>query len=257
MKNKDKLLKEINQFLMQHFKGSRYFSLVYGSHASGTHSLESDIDLFVVAESSTLFDLNKIKKFVIDLHKINKIKIDNEVPFENKLLINYPEAEEAARLKGFIIRSGKVIIPPVVKTKKFLGSKEIRSRLLINALTTPHIYLGRDYRSYKNTKDIAERGITLLAMSNLNQKRFKVAEVIKFLLMGKHGEEEEMYLGYKRHRSVVKYLHNLVAKNLKNLEREGSMRLEATDEYSCVGISNLLNAFSSAKIMSQKSKMME
>lgn len=218
MQNEQELLTRIDRFLTEYFVNRKYFGLIYGSFANGTRSSESDIDLFIALESFTHNDLIQIKKFIINFHEKNNLKIDNEVPFENKLMVSYNDVGEATKLKGFVFQENKIVIPPVIKSRKFLDSKEVRLRLILNALTTPHIFLGNDYTQYMSYKNLAEESIFSLSTSSLHQSLFNVENIVEALLRSENGEEGEMFLGYKRHPFVIKYLNDIISRNLAKFE---------------------------------------
>lgn len=208
-----KLLFEIEKFLSEYFKGRKYFACIYGSYANGKRNRNSDIDLLVATKKYTKKDLLDIKEFIINLHRRNKLKIDNEVPFENKLMINYQDFNDAVNLKAFNFKNGVFIIPKVIKSKKFLESRQIKLRLSLNAITSPHFFFGNDKSKYLKFKNLGENNVFNLSNKLSKSNKPNKNDLIKILL-NRDGRSGEMYLGYKDYPLVRKYLGSFISKYL-------------------------------------------
>lgn len=206
-----KLSKEISSY----FGNRSFFACIYGSYASGESSEHSDIDVLIATEAYSQEDLTVVKEIVLGFHITHKLYIDNEVSYDNKLLISYKDLNDAANLKGFIKKGNTITIPQVVKEKKFLESKKIKLRLALNALTSPHIMFGNDERMYAKLKEKAEKNITWLSISKQKSDTYEVDELVNALLTGDSGEEGELYLGYKNYPSVVQHLTQFLSKQTK------------------------------------------
>lgn len=211
--NSKKLLSEIENFLSDYFKERKYFACVYGSYANGKRNKDSDIDLLIATEKYTGKDFISIKKFIVDLHKKNKLKIDNEVPFENKLIINYKDFNDAVNLKAFYLKNGIFIIPKVIKNKIFLESRNIKLRLALNSITSPHLFFGNDRIKYLELRNIGEKNIFKLASNLSKTDNLSKSDLVKILL-NRDGKSGEMYLGYKDYPLVIKHLESFVSKYL-------------------------------------------
>jgi predicted nucleotidyltransferase len=211
---KQKLFQELILFAKKYLSHLDHFMYVYGSYGSEGYNNKSDIDLFVVAKEFNKKDFEKICDFVINLHICNNLVLDNEVPYENKLVVSYKDMESAIALKSFIKEENNYFIPTVKKNKTFLSSKEIRWRLLLNALTSPHVYLCGNKQKYFKFKDKAEKAIIILADGLTQEDNSTIDDKINVLFSGVNNEEGEMYLGYKKEREeVVKYLRELIIRN--------------------------------------------
>lgn len=209
-----KILKELVFFSKKHFNKRNYFICVYGSFISTYYSKTSDIDMFIATDNYSDKDFKVIKKFLVDLHVHNNLKLDDEVPYENKLIVLYDDICNAILLKQFIKNNRKYYVPSIEKKEGFLSSKEVRWRLLFNALTSPHKYLCGNKNKYIIFKENAEKSIVRLAHGLTKIHKPTHDELIKNLLIGPSGEDGEMYLGYKKERKdVVKYLKKILQKN--------------------------------------------
>jgi len=188
-----------------------YFGCIYGSYAIGTNSQKSDVDLFISSPNVDQSKFKLIKKFIIDYHLKNKLLLDDEVPYENKLFVDYKDVTDAVELKGFVIKNSLISVPEVQKNKEFLSSRPIRLRLIFNALTTPHIFFGKDEKTYHKNRRRAE--INLRFLSTHLSTSPTTSDPINVLLDGQNGTEGEMFLGYKKYPKVLKHLSSILNKN--------------------------------------------
>ncbi|MFH1608912.1 MAG: nucleotidyltransferase domain-containing protein [Patescibacteria group bacterium] len=212
--NRKKILKELISFSKEHFGERDYFICIYGSFISTYYNKTSDIDMFIATNSYSDEDFKSIKKFLIDLHIRNNLKLDDEVPYKNKLIVLYDDIHNAILLKQFIRSGRKYYVPPIEKREKFLSSPEVRWRLLFNALTSPHKYLCGNKDKYLIFKKNAEKSIMKLAHGLVETKKLNHDELLKNLLVRSSGEEGGMYLGYKKERDdVIKYLKKIIKQN--------------------------------------------
>lgn len=222
MKVKRILFEELDYFFSNYFKNRKYFVCIYGSYANGHYNKDSDVDLFIASGNFSNLDLESIREFVTDFHKKHNLSLDNEVPYEVKLLIKYKELTDAVNLKGFkSCKNGTIIIPKVEKNKDFLESYEVKLRLALNALTSPHIMFGNDRKTYEQIKSKAENAICRLAI-NLAGGNTSITKsrLLSVLLGGQHNEEGELYLGYKNYNTVASYLSELLERNKKIYDKQ-------------------------------------
>lgn len=213
MISKEKLLQEVVDFSDMYLAGCDHFVCIYGSYASGNYTEVSDIDMFFAVNDDYIYDPEVFKKFVIDLHMRHDLKIDNEVPYENKLVVSYGDIERAIALQAFIKEGDRFRVPRVVKSKEFLSSSEIRWRLLLNALTTPHKFVHGNKERYENYREQAEQSLMILARGLSLSEGDSCENIFETLVTGDDGEEGEGYLGYKKDREdVMAYLHALIGR---------------------------------------------
>lgn len=214
MNIKSKLFRELELFFKKNFKSRDYFVCVYGSYASNDFTKNSDLDLFIATENHNTVDFDKVRDFVVDLHVRNNLKINEEVPYTNKLVMSYKDLVDAISLKAFIKNGSKYLIPPVTEDKKFLGSRAVRLRIILNALTSPHQYICGNKKKYTASKQKAETAIMLLACGLTKKNNLTQDKILEVLLRGAHGEEGGVYLGYRPKRvRVVRYLKELISRN--------------------------------------------
>ncbi len=219
-KSSQYLINQIKDYLSGYFGNRQYFACIYGSYVNGMKNKDSDIDVLVAIEKYTDDDLKRFKQLIIQLHKENGLKLDNEVPFENKLIIDYADFKKAVNLGAFPRVNDKFTIPKVVKTKKFLTSYQVKLRLAFNSITSPHIFFGNDVKMYGKLKTEAENNLVRLAIDRQSAPSQKKVDLLQVLLFGKNLESGEMYLGYKEYPKVTEHLNKVISRGLKNLGKK-------------------------------------
>lgn len=214
MNIKLKLFQELTLFSKKYIRFRDYFVCVYGSYASNTFSKTSDLDILIATEKFNIADFKKIRDFVVNLHIKNNLKIDEEVPYRNKLVVSYKDIRDAINLKPFIKKGSKYLIPPITEDKKFLASREVHLRIILNAFTSPNQYIYGNKTKYIIFKQKAEKAILRLARGLIKKNNPTSQEILNALLTGAHGEEGQAHLGYKKERKkVIKYLKELISRN--------------------------------------------
>lgn len=214
MSKKQKLFQELVDFSNKHLSRRDYFVCIYGSYASGNYTEASDLDMFVAIGNHRSEDFEKIRDFLIDLHVRYELRLDDEVPYENKLIISYEDIQDAIALKSFVKNGVRYHVPMVEKKKEFLSSPEIRWRLILNALTSPHECVCGNSDVYARFRIDAEKSLIRLARGLTATETPSIDEILEALTSGENKEEGEMYLGYKKEREdVIKYLKELIFRN--------------------------------------------
>lgn len=191
------MLTSVRAEMEKHFATRQYFACVYGSLAYGAEREDSDLDLFIATRTPTDSDRCSLAQMVIDLHQKHGLMLDIEVPYENKLVVSFEDLAHMMSLDAFPMHEGRRTVPRVERTEAFLGSHEVRWRLLLNALTTPNLFLCGDKALYDKYRLAAEASVRRLA------HELSPNNPLSGLLYGPAGEEGEEYLGYKRERAQV------------------------------------------------------
>jgi hypothetical protein len=105
-------------------------------------------------------------------------------------------------------------INPITYDKKFLASRELRLRIILNVLTTPNVYIYGDRVKYVNFTQEAEKAIIRLARGLTSEKNPNKEEILRVLLNGKNKEEGQAHLGYKKDKSkVIEHLKDIISRN--------------------------------------------
>lgn len=218
---------EISTYFESHLtRQPEDFICVYGSSLYKDANSRSDVDLFLVNQDDTPIKpaaLRSMANSIRNMHVRLGRKIDEEVPYENKLCYTPDEITGVLCFAGFVVNEASIMVPPVIKDADFLNSPEVKARLALNALTTPHVAIGKMLHKYHRTKELAENSATLLAASVVGNQEFDHQDLYDALAKGKNGEEGEMYLGYKTEFPAVEsHLHQVLGDGVDRLVREGT-----------------------------------
>jgi hypothetical protein len=197
---------------LRHELGAGY-ALAYGSHAQHTAGPDSDLDLvFIGDQPLPEAELHALITAVTALHHRHGLVLDEEVAFASKLRCTTAQVDQATALGGFAAAEPtQLTVTAVVAEPWWLNSPEFRLRLILNALTTPHVFLGGDLTAYRRHTQDAETGVALLALALLDQGRFRIADAVAVLLEGPEGARGQDWLGYQPGPHLLSLLHRGMA----------------------------------------------
>lgn len=150
------------------------YGLAYGSHAAGRSRHDSDLDLLLVSPRPvTAALMAHLTETVIELHRRHGLTQDIEVACEVKLAASHDDIRAAVYLRPFPYPPppGAPVVPSVPDEPSYLNSQAFRRRLILNALTGPHVFLGGDLVTYRRHARAAEAGLALLALRILVHAR--------------------------------------------------------------------------------------
>ncbi|WP_261555773.1 hypothetical protein [Frankia tisae] len=200
--------------LRAEFLGPRGYAIAYGSHAAGTATHDADLDLLFVGPPLADSARARLADAVIALHTTHRLRLDTEVAYEVKLHATVTEVNAAVTLGGFILdAAGRLNIAPVVVEPWFLNSPAFKLRLILNAMTTQHIFLGGRIGLYQRHCAQAERAITLVALCLLDSPApFTIADLIDALLASSHGATGKDFLGYVHSPALHSTVHRGLAR---------------------------------------------
>jgi threonine-phosphate decarboxylase len=221
---------ELKRFHDREFAGTDHFTVVYGSYAFGTNNRSSDVDMVTVCREIDPARLRKTIDFVFDFHKEHGLEIDNEVPYENKLLATFAQAEDALAGRGFDLLDYRVVVPPVVKTKGFLESEEVALRLLLNALTGGSVLISGDAKKHETLVLRARENLVALMFSIENRGFFSVGSFVQSLI-GNDKKNGESYLGYKDNPVIRGYLTRVFGATFERLVKTGRLERIGGSQY--------------------------
>ncbi|MGW2207447.1 hypothetical protein [Streptomyces sp. NPDC001774] len=195
------------------------YALAYGSHATRPRPA-SDLDLLYTGSTPLPPDqLARLIDGVKRLHTDHGLTIDEEVTFASKLYATTREIDHATRLGGF---DGTTDYATPVGDPEALNGARFKLRLVLNALTTPHVFLTGDVHAYRRHVSDAERGAALLALRITGAGKITLATAEGALLSSVNGLTEKHFLGY-RHES---HLHAVLRRGLAHLAHEDLVRID-------------------------------
>ncbi|MFG1928979.1 hypothetical protein [Cryptosporangium sp. NPDC048952] len=174
------------------------FALAYGSHASARTGGASDLDLLYVTEAALPHPMfTSLIGKVEALHHEHGLTVDTEVAYAVKLHATRAEMIDALGLSGFRTADG-LAAPPVPTDPVYLNSPVFKARLLLNAVSSPHVFLAGDPVRYRACRTAAERALLLLAITLTPSTDERAVESLAAALVtdpltGSSGED---FLGY-------------------------------------------------------------
>lgn len=209
------LCKNYYKMIISNFKEYNPIVVYYGSNIYNESS--SDLDLCLIFEK----ELNKdIQQWLIEKTKEfqnnNHLKIDEEIPFTNKLVYTISDIEDIFINSPFI-ENGKYKLDDIVKSKEFLSSSIMKKRLMLNILTTDHKVLNDKYKITKKYEKRAWVEILRMLKNVFGTNLLDVDQVLDNMYINPithYGGE--MHLGYKlANPKKKKYLRRKVKANCK------------------------------------------
>lgn len=179
--------------------GEKGYAIVYGSQITGTGSPDSDLDLLYVLERDLgVNEKRRIAAAVLDLHRRNGLRIDNEVTHDVKLTAAPLEVAAAITLRAFTSDDGhRLHVPAVDTSASFLNSPTFKYRLILGALTGDHLFLCGNLASYRHDRDRATRSLAVLSSAMLAERTsFRINDLRDALLTHPSGASGKDHLGY-------------------------------------------------------------
>lgn len=185
--------------LRHRFVGATGYGLAYGSHSAGTASATSDLDLVLISPQPLPSEqVTALVDAIQRLHHEHGLDLDDEVDYTVKVHATVADVADAVVLRCFPHdEQGRLTVPAVVVEPWFLNSDTFRLRLLLNALTSPHTFLGGGVELYEQHRRDAERAVALLALILHHGMVMTVPEAQQHLAQHADGAHGEDFLGYQ------------------------------------------------------------
>lgn len=200
------------------------FAVAYGSHVRRT-AVDSDLDLLFVGDAPlgrerTAWLTTQVQR----LHHRHGLRLDEEVSYEVKLYATRDEVADAVSFGGYDIDgAGRLTIPPVVADPAYLNSAAFKARLIVNALTSSHVFLGGDVRLYRSYRAQAVRTVALIALALLEDvDPVNVTDAVAALIGNAGGMTGEDFLGYTQ--TDQPYLYGLLQAGFADLAARQVLR---------------------------------
>ena len=170
--------------------------ITYGSNVLGDK--KADLDVCIIVKNSKNYVKEIVGKSKSFFEK-EGLMLDQEIPYENKLVYSYEEVDEILSDNIFINELGEFCVLDIIKSKEFLSSQHMHERLLLNILTTLHkVVMGDElYVSLceKRAWEIIIEAVTYYFGLPYDTKPEKYMNILH--KNPKTQSEGEWYLGYK------------------------------------------------------------
>lgn len=217
------LMCELSEWLADFIGATPHICIVYGSSVFSREYFRSDIDLMVIAADRfcTPENVSRLTETIIDLHRKYHLPLDDEVPFEKKLLVSHTFADLSLDGLGLMRRGRAVVIPPIVKDPTFLASQEMLARLVLNVLSTRSILLSGVFETYHGLRIRAIRFVVWLILKRL-ESCSSLDEIVD-ALYSSGGVSGEEFLGYKRSPEFDRYFRPSVKSVCQEMLRCGEL----------------------------------
>jgi predicted nucleotidyltransferase len=225
------LLRELQEVVTEILQDKLIFSVIYGSYAVGSATEKSDIDIVSLCEHVNETMLSEISLAIHNIHVKYGLSIDDEVPYEVKLLADPNDVIDSLCMRGFITSlEGEVTVPPIKKTKEFLSSRNIKLRLLFNALTSQSIFIAGCGATLLKVRREAARRMMALAIVLTQQNSITIDKAVLALTKGLKGESNEWYLGYGTTDECTVYIRKSLICGAKDLMISGLLAGDVCNE---------------------------
>lgn len=209
------LCKNYYKMIMSNFNEYNPIIIYYGSNIYNESS--SDLDICLIFEHILNDDVSeKLIEKTKEFQKDNGLKIDEEIPFTNKLVYTIDEVEDIFINSPFV-ENGIYKLDDIVKTKDFLSSNIMKKRLMLNILTTDHKVLNDKNKKIRRYERKAWMEILSMLKNVFGTNLLDVDQVLDNMYVNpKTHYGGEMYLGYKLANPKKKrYLKRQVKRNCK------------------------------------------
>ncbi|MDE0267556.1 MAG: nucleotidyltransferase domain-containing protein [Acidimicrobiaceae bacterium] len=203
------VLTALTEILTEALDAHESMAFVYGSYAYGIEGDTSDVDVLIVSDAYDSSSLQELIKLIVEFHREWGLALDDEVPFERKLVATFEDMTLASSGKFLLGDDGEARLSRVVKTKEFLESEELRLRLLLNAITGRTIQLVGDRQTLLQLQmDARSLWLKLLPELVSLSDEWTIPEFVRKLI-GRGRVSGELFLGFKDHPVINSYLNKV------------------------------------------------
>lgn len=191
----------------------------YGSNIYNESSSDLDVCLIFNQPVDNQLKQEIINK-TIQFQRESLLRIDEEIPFDNKLIYTLNELEDVFIDSPF--RDGDNFkLDEIVKTQEFLSSGVMKKRLLINLLTTDHRIVNDKSKQIRRFENMAWNELLLMLRGVFGTDITSVDNVLDHLYVNPNTHlGGEMHLGYKLgNPNKRKYLKIKIKKACKSFHK--------------------------------------
>lgn len=195
--------------------------ILYGSTVYGVDT--SDLDICYLSDNELSKQrFERLKNMTRIFHLENSLRIDEEVPYDNKLVYSNEKIKKTFEEPPFPYVDNKFMINPILKSKSYLSSLEMSKRLLLNILTVRHSIIFGNEAQVKQFSDKAWDIMIRVVLSYAEKNEVTIDELINLLYEDPYSHATgELYLGYKDNlQEKMDFLELSVETSIFRLEEE-------------------------------------
>jgi predicted nucleotidyltransferase len=185
--------------------------VVYGSFGRMLQRTTSDVDVLFVGETGPE-SLDKLTSALIDYSRGQGLTLDEEVPYRNKLLVDWEELTDASSCAVF---SGSPRLIPVRRHLDFLASQYMRLRLFVTGVLAQRtLSWSEDPIRLDALRARARAGLVTAAADDLRELGVAVDEdsLVEYLIG--QGVSSSAWLGFEPDIDTRRYLRTIVERTL-------------------------------------------
>lgn len=195
--------------------------ILYGSAVYGINN--SDLDICYLSNKKLSEKRFKaLKDMTRKFHLDNGLKIDEEVPYDNKLVYSINMIRNTFKEPPFPYINGNFVINPILKSKNYLSSVEMSKRLLLNILTVHYNIVFGNEEQVKKFSEEAWNIIIRVVLSYAKKNEVTIEELVSLLYEDPYSHATgELYLGYKDNlKEKINFLEDSINNKIHSLEEE-------------------------------------
>lgn len=181
--------------------------VLYGSFGRMRQKTASDMDVLFIGEYSTSA-VRRLTDVIIAYSRDHGLTLDEEVPYTNKVLVDWQELEHAASCAVF---SGSPRLIPIRRHPDFLASKYMRARLLVTGVLAQRtVTWSEDVTQLEALRTRAHAGLASAAVDDLRALEVDTDDdaVVEYL-MGQ-GISSGDWLGFESDPATVRHVQAFV-----------------------------------------------
>lgn len=185
--------------------------VIYGSFGRMRQKKASDMDVLFIGEYSTAAE-RRLTDVIIAYSRDQGLTLDEEVPYTNKVLVDWEELEQTGTCAVF---SGSPRLIPIRRHPDFLASKYMRARLFVTGVLAQRtLTWSEDVARLEALRARAQAGLVLAAVDDLRALDVDPDEdtVVEYL-MGQ-GISSDDWLGFEPDPATLLHVQAFVERTL-------------------------------------------
>ncbi|MFD4407634.1 hypothetical protein ACFWPH_33195 [Nocardia sp. NPDC058499] len=185
--------------------------VIYGSFGRMRQKTASDMDVLFVGEYDTAA-VQRLTDAIIAYSRERGLVLDEEVPYTNKVLVDWEELEQAASCAVF---SGSPRLIPIRRHPDFLSSRYMRARLFVTGVLAQRtLTWSEDVARLEALRARAQAGLVLAALDDLRALDVEIDEdtVVEYLIG--QGISSADWLGFEPDPATLRHMQAFVERTL-------------------------------------------